>query len=51
MDAKQAEFGKKGDQFRWFGIDLGVSPMHICFASGCMGFQFFEYDSYCEKAV
>ena len=48
---KQAEFGQKGDQFRWAGIDLGVSPMHICFAYGYMGIQFFQYHSYREKAV
>ena len=28
-----------------------VSPMHICFAYGYMGIQFFQYHSYREKAV
>ena len=26
---KQAEFGQKGDQFRWAGIDLGVSQKNV----------------------
>ena len=29
QDAKQAEFGKKGDQFPWAGIDLGVSQKNV----------------------
>ena len=32
-------------------VRLRRSPMHICFAYGYMGIQFFQYHSYREKAV
>ena len=41
----------KKDQFSWAEMDLRGSPMHICFAYGYMGIQFFQYHSHREKAV